>query len=78
MGPGEVISLEALNGKAIALQHMFSYKEALDVLEQAIKIDNKHPQTLLSIAVTLQKLIVVITTKRGLSIDKAKVTLRAQ
>ena len=35
---------------------MFSFKEALDVLEQAIKIDNKHPQTLLSIAVTLQKL----------------------
>ena len=49
-------SLEALNGKAIALQHMFSYKEALDVLEQAMKIDNKHTQTLLSIAVTLQKL----------------------
>jgi tetratricopeptide (TPR) repeat protein len=48
--------LEALNGKAIALQHMFSYKEALDVLEEAMKIDNKHPQTLLSIAVTLQKL----------------------
>ena len=50
-------SLEALNGKAIALQHMyFRYKEALDVLEQAMKIDNKHTQTLLSIAVTLQKL----------------------
>jgi tetratricopeptide (TPR) repeat protein len=49
-------SLEALNGKAIALQHMFLFKEALDVLEQAMKIDPKHPQTLLSIAVTLQKL----------------------
>lgn len=35
---------------------MYLYKEALDVLEQAMKIDNKHTQTLLSIAVTLQKL----------------------
>lgn len=35
---------------------MFAYKEALDVLEQAMKIDNKHAQTLLSVAVTLQKL----------------------
>ena len=31
-------------------------KEALDVLEHAMSIDNKHAQTLLSIAVTLQKL----------------------
>ena len=28
----------------------------MDVLEEAMKIDNKHPQTLLSVAVTLQKL----------------------
>lgn len=70
-------SLEALNGKAIALQHMFSYKEALDVLEQAMKIDNKHTQTLLSIAVTLQKLKqyerAISFFKKVLSSDKTNI-----
>ena len=66
-----------MNGKAIALQHMFLFKEALDVLQQAYQVDPKHPQTLLSIAVTLQKLKqyerAIGYFKKVLALDKSNV-----